>query len=256
MDMTAHEEWFREFVRQKRMKFSGDASPIDLKLIHTINVLQNASRIMREEEFDSFLYRAGSLGALYHDMARFDQYLEYGTFKDADSRNHGLWAAQLVKRERRFESETPRVRQLAMLSICLHNRLHLPDKLTKEQYAVCNVVRDADKLDILRVMNEHLSAPGPYNPTIVLSLPDDPDLYSEAVIQSALQKRSASYSDLASVNDFRLLLGTWFYAMNFSGSRKLFRDSGHIFALLEALPASGPYAKAREHVLKDLWKAE
>lgn len=37
-----------------------------------------------------------------------------------------------------------------------------------------NVVRDADKLDILRVMDEHLSGPGPYNPTVVLQLPNEP----------------------------------------------------------------------------------
>lgn len=252
MNISEHETWIRDFVRRRIQQASGDRQPLDLKLRHTFRVLDNARRIIAGAGVTGDMARAAGLAALYHDIARFDQYLRFGTFRDALSRNHGAWGVQIIKREKRLASETHYVRRLALIGVCFHNRLSLPDELNGNQSIVCNIVRDADKLDILRVMHEHLSAPGPYNPTVVLSLPDDPALVSDAVINAALAGRGAAYHELASVNDFRLLLGTWYYALNFPASRSLFRAAGYGAELVRSLPVNGAYARAREKILRDI----
>ena len=163
MDIADHLDWFENHVRAKISACSRDAGPLELKRVHTGHVLDNARRIAAVEDFSPQIRRATLLAALYHDLSRFDQYLEYGTFKDRDSRNHGSWSVQLMRRHGRLEGETPQIRRLCLVAVGLHNRLGLPAGLTLEERTVANAVRDADKIDITAVMAAHLAV-RPYNP--------------------------------------------------------------------------------------------
>lgn len=247
MDISEHEKWFADHVDAKISSCSDDSKPLRIKRDHTARVLANAAKISAEERFPETLHRSVLLAALYHDLSRFDQYLVYGTFKDKDSRNHGSWSLKLLRSHRRLEQEQPEIRSLVSLAVALHNRRYLPSGLSADEALVCNAVRDADKLDIVRVMHAHLSI-APYNPTVVLGLPDS-DLAGPRVREDAYAGRSASYSDLQSVNDFRLLLGTWFFGLNFRSSKRIFIDEGHGAALVSDLPQNDTYGEIRARLL-------
>lgn len=219
-------------------------------------MLENARRITMREGLSKPLSRLCLLAALYHDISRFDQYLVYGTFRDKDSCNHGSLSVKILKAEKRLETEPKQDRHLIFTAIGLHNRFRLPPRLTAAQSMICEIVRSADKLDILRVMDEHLSGPGPYNPTVVLSLPDDPDICGQTALDAALAKTVASYNDLRSVNDFRILLGSWFFEMRASGAKELFLRAGHGRRLVEAVPDNAAYGKARNFLLECFSRAE
>jgi len=249
MRISDHLRWFSGYANAKIKQAAVDPAPLALKRLHTMHVYATACKISAREKFTPDLARICALAALYHDLARFDQYLQYGTFKDAQSRNHGFWAVKLLKQTRRLDEEQTLVKHAVLAAIGMHNRRELPATLQGNTKLAVMVTRDADKLDILRVMDEHLSAGKPYNPTVVLSLPDDDELYSEKVIAAALAYKSASYSDLQSVNDFRLLLGTWLFDMNFPSSRQMFIANGHARNLVAALPDNAVYCKARALIL-------
>lgn len=248
MNIRQHLRCFASFAGKKAAACAADPAPILLKRRHTMHVYANASRIARREKFSPRLVRICALAALYHDLARFDQYLQYGTFKDAHSRNHGLWAVELLRKNAILADEPPEDRRAILTAIAVHNRKALPQKLPPLADTAARVTRDADKLDILRVMDEHLSAGGPYNPTVVLSLPDS-DAHGENVTRAALARRTASYEDLRSVNDFRLLLGAWLFDMNFAASRSMFISAGHARRIVAALPANAVYGEARAFIL-------
>lgn len=243
---------FKAYAEARMAEEKGDASPMLLKKRHTMRVLANARNIIEAERPPLPLARATLLAALYHDVARFEQYLRYKSFKDAQTCNHGLLGIKIIKKEQMLAGEDKNVVGLAMAAIGLHNRFALPAALPPNLLFAANVVRDADKLDILKVMDEHLGGPGPYNPTVVLSLPDDPLLHSEKAISAALAGHVASYSDLKSVNDFRLLLGTWFYEMHFEASRRRFREDGHALNLVSHISQNPVYARACARILRDL----
>lgn len=251
-NIAVHESWFAGYAERQYALCEGDAGPMRLKEQHTRAVLGYARRMAQEEGFAPHIVRACLLAALYHDVARFAQYLRYGTFRDRDSRNHGLWGAAILKREGRLAREDATVRRLVLTAVALHNRYALPAALPDDMACVARTVRDADKLDILRVMDEHLSGPRPYCPTVVLGLPDTADKVSGKVLEDALQGRVASYADLRSVNDFRVLLGTWLDDMHFACSRRLFAESPHAERLLLGLPQEGPYAAVRACLLRRL----
>ncbi|MDO5538316.1 MAG: hypothetical protein Q4F72_12415, partial [Desulfovibrionaceae bacterium] len=87
--------------------------------------------------------------------------------------------------------------------------------------------------------------------SLILSLPDDPELFSAKVIDCALSGRAAGYGDLVSVNDFRLLLGTWINALNFPSAKKVMAAQGHALRLVSALP-DRHYGQARDRLLASL----
>ena len=89
---------------------------------------------------------------------------------------------------------------------------------------------------------------------MVLQQPDDPTIASEAVLNAVREKRVAAYADLRCVNDFRLLLGTWFFDLHFVSSRRKFLEDGHAQNLLRRMPDTVPQAEARDcllHILED-----
>lgn len=251
-DISQHEEWFAAYAARERARERRDPAPMDLKLKHTMAVLDNARRMAESEQFAPALARACLLAALYHDVARFEQYLRYRTFRDGESCNHALLGVKILKREARLAGESAATRAIVLTAVGLHNRFALPAHLPRETELAAHVVRDADKLDILRVMDEHLSGPGPYSPTVVLNLPDDPALAGQAVLRAALEGRVAAYADLRSVNDFRVLLNTWFFDMHFAASRRQFVTDGHARRLLEGLPTNATYGPARAALLARL----
>lgn len=252
MDITEHEAWFQNYARKQRALETDDPGPIDLKIRHSLAVLRTARAIVTESPIPPELRRACLLAALYHDVARFEQYRRYRTFRDRESCNHGLMGVRILKRERRLDDEPRVLRRQVLTAVGLHNRFALPPSLPGETAVVTHVVRDADKLDILRIMRENLCGPKPYHPTVVLGLPDSPALVSGTVLRAAREQRVASYADLRSVNDLRVLLGTWLFDMHFAASRRQFATDGHARHLLEGLPEDGDYGETRAFLLARL----
>ena len=156
---------------------------------------------------------------------------------------------RILKAQGCLKHESHEARKLVMAAVGMHNRFALPASTPPLVALITNVVRDADKLDILRIMDEHLSGPAPYNPTVVLQQPDDPTIASEAVLRAVFEHRVAAYAALRCVNDFRLLLGTWFFDLHFATCRRKFLHDGHAHSLLQRMPATVPQAAARDHLL-------
>ena len=63
------------------------------------------------------------------------------------------------------------------------------------------------------------------------------------------EHRVAAYADLRCVNDFRLLLGTWFFDLHFATCRRKFLQDGYVYNLLRRMPNSVPQAAARDYLL-------
>ena len=223
-----------------------DAAPLRLKVDHTFRVLEHAGRIVdsleresapiRERASDAELGRASLLAALYHDCGRFPQFKKFRTFLDAASVNHAVLSFQTMRDNGFLREETFRVRALAQCAVLLHNRHTLPANLHPDARFVTDVVRDADKLDIFRIMVGYLTSALPERDAVLLHVEDDPDRWSPKVAEDVLAGRVARYTDLRFVNDFRLLLGTWMHELRFSVTKKIMAESGLMDEVLSHLP--------------------
>jgi hypothetical protein len=251
--IAPHVQWYQAYADRLRSRCPIDPEPIDLKRKHTLAVLGQAADIATAEGLSPCLTRACLLAALYHDVGRFEQYLRHGTFKDRESCNHAFLGMKILREEHRLDGERRPLADLVRIGVCLHNRFVLPPSLSGDAAVVAWVVRDADKLDILRVIHAHLEKK-PYNPTVVLSLPDAPDISGEAVCRAVMDGRVAAYGDLTCVNDMRLLLGSWLFDMHFPSSRRRFREDGHAAAIIGEVPARPPFLAPRNLLLDRLAK--
>ena len=163
LDRKVAERAFTDYTSE----YDLDNTMIRLKAEHTIKVAQIAERIavsigMKDDEID-FAWFLG----LLHDIGRFEQVRRYGTFSDAKSIDHAELGADLLFRDGLLDnfikgceaSElsrwiSGRWREIAERAIRLHNKLALPEGLDDTMRTYCELLRDADKADIFRVLSE------------------------------------------------------------------------------------------------------
>ena len=136
--------------------YNADDPKIRLKIDHTYRVAALCERIAagsddRKIVDPDLIWLCGML----HDIGRFEQIRRYNTFVDAASVDHAALGADLLFREgllERFASELPEHdRQILECSIRSHSLYRLPEGLTEKEQIYCNILRDADKVDIFRV---------------------------------------------------------------------------------------------------------
>ena len=165
---------FAEYVRN----YDPSDEKIKLKIDHTYRVAGMCQRIaeslgLSEPDVDI----AWLLGML-HDIGRFEQIRRFGTFNDVQSVDHAEFGADLLFKEgliRKFaegyyeECELARSGNeeaeqmiknnehhnkdtgLLEMAIRQHNKYRVKEDLTERQRMFCDILRDADKVDIFKV---------------------------------------------------------------------------------------------------------
>lgn len=125
---------------------------IKLKVDHTFRVANLCERIGKTVDSDTdLLWLCGVL----HDIGRFEQVRRFNTFSDAISVDHALLGSQLLFDEGlldRFKVNLDDSQlRLLKLAISNHSLYKIENGLSDIEQTYCNVLRDADKIDIFRV---------------------------------------------------------------------------------------------------------
>ena len=127
---------------------------IHLKEVHTFCVLEAADEICKEEEFTKEDHQLALLIALLHDIGRFEQLKQFGSFNDRLF-NHADFGVKVLFEDgmiRQFikDSQYELVIQKAIKYHSLYS-LDVVEGLTERERLHCQIIRDADKLDNFRV---------------------------------------------------------------------------------------------------------
>jgi len=217
-------------------------------------VLEKAARLCERLGLDGRLSSCARLAALYHDVGRFPQYQRYRTFRDPDSVNHAKLGVATLKAQGPLKDIDAKSRSLIFAAIMVHNRKSVPGHLIERPEApltvVARIVRDADKLDILRVMMEHFSNKAD-DDVVTLGLDHSPGLYSEESADCLLRGATLSYAGMRYVNDMRILLASWVFDFNFEASKEAYFSMGAVDGLLGALPETSRVADMKARILRE-----
>lgn len=140
-------------------RYDADNVMIRHKVEHTMRVAENCERIAESLDLGDESVRFAWFLGLLHDIGRFEQVRRYGTFIDSVSVDHAEFGADLLFQEGLigdFPAEALTEEWLSALekAIRLHNKLTLPTDLDGRTRCFCNIIRDADKADIFRVVSE------------------------------------------------------------------------------------------------------
>jgi HD superfamily phosphodiesterase len=202
-----------------------------LKREHTAQVVRFARMIADGEGFDARTRTAAVAAALLHDTGRYEQLRRYNTFRDSDSVDHAVLSHDIV-RERGWlaaEGVDPALAEAILAAVLYHNRRALPDGLDALTAAAAHAVRDADKLDIFRVLEARVTttdwrADSRVFWNLSVTAPPNP-----AVIAGIEAGASVDYQQIRSLADFVLIQVGWMVSgLTYPTARRLCADGGHL----------------------------
>ncbi|MFP5223230.1 MAG: HD domain-containing protein [Acidobacteriota bacterium] len=231
-----HIAWFEDHVRSFLTGNPEDDAHIELKREHSFKVLAEARAITPTLDLSPELSRAAHLAALYHDAGRFPQYRTYKTFRDAQSADHAHLGVRSLRGHAALSDLDTGMRALVLGAVVLHNRRELPRGIPDELSLVTRIVRDSDKLDIIRIMLDHLRPDGKVSDVVMLHVEDDPERYTSAIVAQIEAGRIGDYALMRYRNDFTLLLLSWVFDLSFRAARRAFLERGHLDELCGLLP--------------------
>lgn len=201
-----------------------------LKRLHTAKVVENARLIAQGEKFAEPVQRLCVAAALLHDTGRYEQLKRYDTFRDSDSVDHAVFSHDIVK-ELGWLDELPLTeRETIMQAVLVHNRREIPAEITDDiMLKVARTVRDADKLDIFRVLEEQVANTDWRNDNKAFWNLSTTGAPSKEIIAAIRVAQPVDYQYIRTLADFVLIQVGWMVAgLEFTTSRKLCVQRKHL----------------------------
>lgn len=154
-------EEFAAYVKN----YDANDHKIALKIKHTYKVSELCEIIARslvaekrsENKLDEKDVDIAWLIGMLHDIGRFEQCRIYNTFIDSESVDHAKFGCELLFGEKRLienYTDDEDIYQLVHDAIYYHSVYRIPEELDERTAMFTNILRDADKLDIIRANNE------------------------------------------------------------------------------------------------------
>lgn len=240
--------WFDAYVKNYGDIPEPGQQNIQLKIEHTRMVCRMMKRLTEGERMSTAECTLAAAVALLHDVGRFPQYRRWGTFRDSISDNHARLAIEVIREHNLLAGVDVVERLMIEEAVRFHNLLALPLRYKSPTDCFIRLIRDADKLDIWRVFVEHFNKPEEDRPSAVtLGFPDLPGV-SDSCLEQLLKKTVVRLDTVMSVNDFKLLLLSWVFDLNFKSSYRLLHVDGYCDKLALMLPNENRIQSALEFV--------
>ncbi len=149
IDRKKAEEAFQAYVAE----YDSSSEKVRLKIEHTYRVSALCEKIAQSLDLPQSEVDIAWLAGLLHDIGRFEQLRNYGTFVDADSIDHAQYGANIlfVQGKIRDYLEDDSQDELLRTVVFYHSAFQIPEDLDDRTIMFCNILRDADKIDILKV---------------------------------------------------------------------------------------------------------
>ncbi len=206
-----------------------------IKETHTGYVTANMVALAKHLGLDAHGRQLAEIMGLFHDVGRFRQYSLYKTFNDAQSEDHAALALKVLAElplMRRLAAED---RALVRFAIKNHNKKAIEPTEDARSLLFAKMLRDADKLDIYRVLAPYLSASGAEAaPNFVASLRRQD--VSPAFVRALVEGRQADYHAIRTHGDRKVVRLLWIYDIYFSWTMREIARKGYIDKVIHALP--------------------
>lgn len=210
--------------------YNYEDAKIKLKIYHTYRVAEISERIAKSLNFSSEDIDLAWLMGMLHDIARFEQEKQYGTFEDAKSIDHAKFGVKILFDEgmiRKFTDDNE-CDELIRDAISYHNMFIIPEDITERTRTFSNILRDADKIDILKV---HTIVPFDkiYNVTLDQFYNEE---VTKEVMESFMRKETVQRNLRKTAIDILVGDTALTFGLNFKESFKIVKEQGCLEKLL------------------------
>jgi hypothetical protein len=228
--------WFEDYLKSFPLEDPDLKYNISLKKDHTIHVCDEIVGLGQDLGLKKKDLVLAEIMALFHDIGRFEQYLLYRTFVDAKSVNHALFGVEILRDKDVLALLDDPTKDLILRVISCHNAATLPENEDSRCIFFAKLLRDADKLDIYRVVTDYYTdKDGMSSRALELDLPDLPET-SQHVLEDFMAQKVINHAQLRTLNDFKILQLAWIFDINFTPTLRRVRDRGYLEAIRGSLP--------------------
>ncbi|MCQ2979191.1 MAG: HD domain-containing protein [Clostridia bacterium] len=250
-----YEKWFDSFSLNYYDHEDGVSKDyMHLKMVHTKKVVEAIEQIAKSINLSSEDIILAKLIGLLHDVGRFPQIHKYKIDNDNLTENHALLGIKVIKELDLLKDEDEVNRNIILKSIEYHNILSIPNEEKDDRVILFSkLIRDADKVDIYRVML-----------TDIYSYPIDKlkELYSNLSFESKLSdeiyyplkdRKNVSRKDIVTFLDHIMMQMSWVTSdINYNESKKMIRDNHYIEKLYELADPDDRGTEIYNMIMSDL----
>lgn len=197
---------------------------IKLKINHTLRVVDLCERIAKSLNLTEEEIYISKIIGLLHDIGRFEQWKQYNTFRDQSSVDHADFGVEVLKKDnliRKFIKDDS-YDDIILKSIKYHNKLEMPKDLDPKTELFLKIIRDADKIDILK-----LYAVEEFKREL-----DDVE-FSKEVYESLLNHKCISKRDLKSKSDRMALVLGFVFDTYFKESYRILKETKYFDIIID-----------------------
>ncbi len=214
----------KEFIKYAE-QYDINSGRISLKVKHILIVSQNCKFIAKQLSLNEEQIKLAELIGLFHDIGRFEQVRLYNTFSDKDTGlNHAAYSLKVLYEDgliKRF-IDTKEYDDIIKSAVFNHNKAKIDENLDDEALVFSKIIRDADKLDIYRVINEEEMKD-------IFWYKDFEDVtMSSVLMENFIKDRFIKYKDVKTNADLIYVFYGYIYDFNFSYCLKIVRDNKYL----------------------------
>ena len=255
--LTQMHEWMAHYMKSF---YSDDAEVqrgILIKEKHTGYVTANCVELAKFLKLPTHDAELAEIIGLFHDVGRFRQYSIYKTFNDADSEDHADLALKVIDELDFFKELSAPDYELVKFAIQNHNKKTVAPTDDERKIFFAKIIRDADKLDIYRVLEPFLAqANADKMPNFIKSKGNLVADISPDFVENFVTGNQADYRKIRTNGDRKIVRLMWIYDINFSWTMQKIVERGYIDKIVSNLPMDEKIAEGvrrlRAHVEKKL----
>lgn len=149
IDRKNVEQVFADYVEN----YNSKDEKVRLKIEHTYRVAALCEQIARSAGCTEYEVELAWVTGMLHDIGRFEQLRNFGTFIDAESIDHAAYGADILFKEGKIRDyiESDDEDELIGNAVRFHSAYRLPESFDERTKKFSDILRDADKVDILKV---------------------------------------------------------------------------------------------------------
>ncbi len=210
-------------------KYNINDGKIALKIKHIYKVSEISKQIAIKNNFTEEEQKLAELIGLLHDIGRFEQIKIYNTFVDCKSENHAELGIKILFQEnliRNFIDEN-KYDNIIKTAILNHNKGKIEKDVDEYSLKFCKVIRDADKLDIFRVLLTE-DFKDAYEKEDISE-----ELVTDEVINEFVNNRYIVYKNRKTCADIMISHIAYVFDFNFDYCLKIIKDEKYIEKLIK-----------------------
>ncbi|MBR0260986.1 MAG: HD domain-containing protein [Selenomonadaceae bacterium] len=247
-------------TRYMKSFYSDDAQVqqgILIKEKHTGYVTSNCVELAKFLKLSTYDTELAEIIGLFHDVGRFRQYSIYKTFNDADSEDHADLALKVIDELEFFKELSAPDYEIVKFAIQNHNKKLVAPTDDERKILFAKIIRDADKLDIYRVLEPFLAQENADKmPQFIKSTSRLVAEISPDFVENFVTGEQADYRKIRTNGDRKIVRLMWIYDVNFSWTMQKIVERGYIEKIVSNLPMDERVAEGvrrlRLHVEKKL----